>query len=170
MSRTEQCLARPPEHLWFHRGKEISTFAPSASRNKGYDFLMVWPLYGLRESPLIWFIHLSCTRRRIGFRRCRVDICNSTFRNGGTGKIICRLLTYVDDIMVSYRGSGLEVFNDSMKNYRCGELGKLDVGHKLMFLGMDVFRATKDEIQLRQKSFIARMQPIDLVTIVEKGN
>ena len=111
---------------------------PHAERgtNRPEAFLMHRSSYGLRESPLRWFIHLSKTLRAGWFRQLGTDICLMiTYRNGFPR---VWLLCYVDDILIGYYKDGLGVVKRVLSVYRTGEYSVLSRKLPIQFIGLDI--------------------------------
>ena len=74
VSGEDQLLAIPPKCVAMPWNGRILTIERNIAEHQDYFFLMVKPLYGLRESPLRWYVHLSGTLRKMGYRQCRTYI------------------------------------------------------------------------------------------------
>ena len=120
-------------------------------------FKVVRPLYGLRESPLRWFIHLSAKIRRFGFKQHRSDIC--LFPRRKNGVLLSLLLTYVGDLIFGYaQDEELRIFQLLLSEYRTWELGRLTVEQGITFLGLDIRLLPCGEFSISQKSSIDRVK------------
>ena len=124
----ERFSIQPPEFVLLPWKRKLAwTSSPNAQRGEHF-FIMLKPLYGLRESPLRWLIHISETLRLGKFRQGRIDICTFRLVDPKDGEIICILLTYVDDILISYRRDGLggiraddfRIQNRGTRTTKCG--------------------------------------------------
>ena len=130
---------------------------PQMSR---YVLKVIRPLYGLRESPLRWFIQISTTIRRFGFRQLRSDIC--LFSRRKNGKICSLMLLYVDDILFGYQDeSELSNFKSMLSEYRTGDMEYLTTNSELSFLGLDLKKLPGGDICISQRSFIERIKFAD---------
>ena len=89
VSEMERVLTQAPEYVELPWRGKLAESNPAVSWNRGFAFLMIRLLYGLRESPLRWFISLTAALRRGGFRQCRSDVCNFVYWDKGG---ICHLM------------------------------------------------------------------------------
>ena len=74
MHNLDQLLVEPPDCICLPWEKQVLTKIPNPKNYSPFGFLVRRPLYGLRESPLRWFSHISTSLRRHGYRQNRGDI------------------------------------------------------------------------------------------------
>ena len=95
------------------------------------------PLYGLRESPLRWYIHLCGALRKFGYRQFRTDIC--IFAQYKENELEACILAYFGDLLFGYRLGRIKV--DSPKTtdtYKTSETDEFVLLNSLQFLGADL--------------------------------
>jgi hypothetical protein len=107
-------------------------------------------LYGLRESPLYWFLAIKPVLEELGFESLPSDFC--LFRHKTTGALI---VLYVDDLLIAAKSKTIiEAVRDGlMARYEMKELGEVK-----RFLGFDIMRDRKNhKIYISQETYIRAM-------------
>ena len=167
MNLRDQILVEPPDCIILPWTKTVLTRIPKPKVFSPHVFLVRRPLYGLRESPLRWFIHMSTSLRKHGYRQNRGDICLYTRLEGGILKSL--VLLYVDDLLVGF-GSDRELrrFEKVVSEYRTSDLEFLAPDHPLVFIGIDIRMSADGNIWLSQQSFIARLKDADPTEVLKE--
>ena len=104
-------------------------------------------LYGLRHSPLYWFMTIKPILEGMGFRSLESDIC--LFKHDELGIL---LVLYVDDLLIAALNNGLIdwVRDRLLEIFELKELGEVK-----RFLGFDVVRDRKNyKIFISQESYL----------------
>jgi len=122
----------------------------------GYACLLHKALYGLRKSPLYWFLAIKPVMESLGFEALSSDLC--LFRDRKRGVLVA---LYVDDLLVAAQSvkSIFEVRNKLNAIYDLKELGEVR-----RFLGFDVVRdRDARKIFITQSSYIkALLKKVDM--------
>ena len=128
----DQLLLSPPDCITLPWNHTVDTIPQKTRRLSPWVFRVLRPLYGMRESPLRWFIHISTSIRRFGFKQHRSDICVFSRRRGPV--LLSLLLLYVDDILFAYASdSELQNFKNLLAEYRTGNLERLTLDSSITF-------------------------------------
>ena len=107
-------------------------------------------LYGLKQSPRVWFGRFCQTMFKHGFKQSHSD--HTLFLKKRNGLITC-LIIYVDDMIIT--GDDAEEIQNLKENlFR--EFEMKDLGALKYFLGIEVLRS-KHGIFLRQKKYVLDM-------------
>ena len=93
-------LVGPPDCVCLPWARTVMTKILKPKVYPPFVFLVRRPLYGLRESPLRWFIHISTSLRKHGYRQNRGDICLYTRIERNVLRSI--VLLYVGDLLVGF--------------------------------------------------------------------
>ncbi|XP_060201831.1 uncharacterized mitochondrial protein AtMg00810-like [Lycium barbarum] len=107
-------------------------------------------IYGLKQSPRVWFTRLATYLLDLGFKQSTSDHSMFIFRQDGA---IFILLIYVDDIVI-FGSSKMLVseFIASMKS----EFAMKDLGSLHYFLGVEIVHNT-DGVLLLQRQYISNL-------------
>ena len=152
----DQLLIRVPWYIIMPWTGEIRTSKPKIEPEEEYYFLMQRPLYGLKDSPLRWYLHLCQTLRLGPYRQCRTDVC--LFSRHEFNEPCAWLISYVDDILIAYsKDQYLDEFVSLMRRYRTGAVEKLSSSNGLVFLGMDITADSQSNFALSQTNFVSRL-------------
>ena len=109
-------------------------------------------LYGLKQSPRVWFGRFSQAMQKYGYRQSNSD--HTLFLKQQGDSITC-LLIYVDDMIITGNDS-VEI--KKLRENLSQEFEMKDLGDLKYFLGIEVMRS-KRGIFLRQKKYV-----LDLLT------
>jgi hypothetical protein len=92
------------------------------------------PLYGIKQAPRQWSLHLTNTLQRLGFKQLISDSCLYSLISESSRTIVA---VYVDDIIIASNNEEVEAFiiKSLMSKYNMKDLGKLS-----HILGMRVTR------------------------------
>lgn len=104
-------------------------------------------LYGLRRSPLYWFLTIKPVMESLGFESLLSDLC--LFRHKETGILVC---LYVDDLLIAARTvEAIHRVRDQLRAiFELKEIGEVR-----RFLGFDVIRdRAAKKIYISQASYI----------------
>jgi transposase InsO family protein len=117
---------------------------------------MVWklnkPLYGLRQAPRAWYIHLREHLESIGFTASQADASFFTLDHAGD-RIL--LLVYVDDILVAAKSLSNITYTKGLLQ---DKFEIKDLGEAKFFLGMEIERdRANGTLKLSQTNFIANL-------------
>ena len=104
-------------------------------------------LYGLKQSPRVWFGKFAGAMSSYGYTQSNSD--HTLFLKRRGDKITC-LIIYVDDMIIT--GDDLEEIEHLKKNL-FQEFEMKDLGNLKYFLGIEVLRSTKG-IFLQQRKYI----------------
>ncbi|KAJ1704358.1 hypothetical protein LUZ63_004137 [Rhynchospora breviuscula] len=85
-------------------------------------------LYGLRQTPRMWFSKLAATLEAYGFIQSKVDYSLFSYQNGG---IFITILVYVDDLVIA--GNNSDAIRN-FKSYLSGAFSMKDLGMLKYFL------------------------------------
>ena len=125
---------------------------PRGFERKGSEDLvcqLIKSLYGLKQSPLVWYKELHSFLVSLGFDRCRKEYCIYVRRiNGGLQIVVC----YVDDLtLVSPDLEVLiEIKRALAKKYKITDLGEISY-----MLKMEIKRDRKNKLlTISQKKYI----------------
>ena len=133
----DQLLISAPECIVLPWNQQVESNPTKQQKMSPWVLRVVRPLYGMRESPLRWFIHISTSIRRFGFKQHRSDICVFSRRRGKV--LLSLLLLYVDDLLFSFSCKAeLENFKNLLAEYRTGDLEWLTPDSGITFLGLDL--------------------------------
>ncbi|CAM9608568.1 unnamed protein product, partial [Heterosigma akashiwo] len=106
-------------------------------------------LYGLRQSPRVWYMELHDHLLSLGFQRSGHESCLYVRREGGSELMVA---VYVDDLVVS--GSSPALVSD-FKQSLASKYDLTDQGELTQILGIKVVRDKRDKcFYLSQTSFI----------------
>ena len=98
----------------------------------GKVFRLRKSLYGLKQSPRVWFGKFSQAVEKFGLQKSKSD--HSVFyRNSSLGIIL--LVVYVDDIVIT-RSDSIGI--SSLKFFLLGQFHTKDLGMLRYFLGVEV--------------------------------
>ena len=105
-------------------------------------------IYGLKQAPRVWWLNLSSTLSRFGFKPTYADQCLFT-KMGKKGIVFC--LVYVDDILFAGHAEDVEDAVDIiLSNYEA-----TDEGEAKSFLGMAITRDRKlRTLKLSQSAYV----------------
>ena len=105
-------------------------------------------IYGLKQAPRVWWLNLSSTLSRHGFKPTFSDQCLFT-KMGKKGTVFC--LVYVDDILFAGDSEDVdEAVEIILNNYEA-----TDEGDAKSFLGMGIVRdRLKRTLKLTQKAYV----------------
>lgn len=96
---------------------------------------LIKSLYGLRQSPRMWYLKLSNTLAVFGLVQCTTDHSLFTLHKDGQFVVV---LVYVDDLMITGSSSSLiaqvQAFLKTKFNIK-------DLGHMKYFLGLEIARS-----------------------------
>ncbi|RVW65953.1 Retrovirus-related Pol polyprotein from transposon RE1 [Vitis vinifera] len=120
-------------------------------------------LYGLKQSPRVWFGRFTMSMRAFGYRQSNSD--HTLFLKKQHGKINT-LIVYVDDMVVT--GNDLEE-RKALQNYLSREFEMKDLGYLKYFLGIEVSRSSegifltqrKYALDLLQETGMSGCQPVN---------
>lgn len=104
-------------------------------------------LYGLKQSPRLWFGKLSTALKADGFIQSKADSTLFTKQNGDR---FTAVLAYVDDLLIT--GNSMEAINET-KSLLSSHFKMKDMGELRYFLGIEVDRSDQG-IFLSQKKYI----------------
>ena len=121
-----------------------SDYQPSIQVPSGDSVLwkLLKALYGLKTAPKSWQIHLiKVLTSDVGFKQSRADPC--LFYLLSDGKAVIFLIVYVDDLFLT--GPELkdlqEIISKIKKSVLLRDVGWLNEGQKLNYLGRDLYRS-----------------------------
>jgi len=104
-------------------------------------------LYGLKQSPRVWFGKFSNVVQQFGMTQCEAD--HSVFYyHSSVGCVY--LIVYVDDIVLT--GSDNHVISQ-MKQHLCDHFQTKDLGKLRYFLGIEVAHSNKDGIYFSKEVY-----------------
>ena len=123
------------------------------SEEEGKVCLLKKSLYGLKQSPRMWYKRFDDFLLRSGFSRCRYDSCVYVLKR--KQKCILYLLLYVDDILLaSSSKEEIKIFKGKLNS----EFEMKDLGLAKRILGMDIIRNRKEgELFLSQGSYLKKV-------------
>ena len=106
-------------------------------------------LYGLKQSPYVWFDKFSQTVETFGMQKSKSDL-SVFYKNSSSGIIL--LVVYVDDIIITESDSkGI-----SLKSFLHSQFHTKDLRMLNYFLGVEVMRS-KQGILLSQRKYVLNM-------------
>lgn len=121
--------------------------------DEGKVCLLRKSLYGLKQSPRMWYKRFDDFLVRTGFNRCRYDSCVYVLKR--SKKCIMYLLLYVDDILLA-SASMEEIARFKVK--LSSEFEMKDLGPAKRILGMDITRdRRKGELFLSQEGYLRKV-------------
>ena len=121
MSDHGQVLADSPDCISLPWTQEVKTCICRPLPFSKWVFLANRPLYGLRESPLRWLIHVSACLRRRRYRKMRGDLRLFTRIENAIFRAIA--LLYVGDLLAGFvNPEEVHRFTTSLEEYRYGIL------------------------------------------------
>lgn len=123
---------------------------PGLEKPRGMVCKLKKALYGLRQSPLYWFMAIKPVMEGLGFDSLPSDLC--LFRHRENGALV---VLYVDDLLVSATSMAIITkIRDGLKaKYDIKELGEVK-----RFLGFDVMRDRQTrKIFLSQETYTTAM-------------
>lgn len=109
-------------------------------------------LYGLKQSPRVWFGRFSQVMQKYGYKQSNTD--HTLFLKQSDGKVTC-LLIYVDDMIITGNDTA-EI--EKLRSNLFQEFQMKDLGALKYFLGIENLGSEKG-IFLRQKKYV-----LDLLT------
>ena len=118
-----------------------------SSRNTGKVLRLHRSLYGLKQSPRVWFDRFRQAMLKRGYRQSNAD--HTLFHKHSNNKVAI-LIVYVDDIVMT--GNDTEEIV-GLKHHLAQEFEVKDLGHLRYFLGIEVLRSKKG-IFLTQRKYI----------------
>lgn len=129
---------------------------PGLDKPSGFVCKLKKALYGLRQSPLYWFLTIKPVMEHLGFESLRSDLC--LFRHKKTGALV---VLYVDDLLVAARTMG--IINAICDQLR-GVYDLKEIGEVQRFLGFDVIRDRANrKFYISQASYIKTLlQKVDM--------
>jgi hypothetical protein len=98
---------------------------------------LVKALYGLKESPLLWNIHITDTLLTIGYRRSSYDKCVFYHTDEGTNKLDSIIALHVDDLVRGSNNSALDAHYHAVLTQTYGAYTK-HAGDDLAYVGMRI--------------------------------
>ena len=104
-------------------------------------------LYGLKQSPCVWFDKFSQVVEEFGMHKSKSD--HSVFYRNSSSSIIL-LIVYVDDFVIN--GSDSKGIS-TLKSFLQNQFHTKDLGMLRYFLGIEVMRS-KHEIFLSQRKYV----------------
>ena len=157
-------LAHWPDHL--HR---YAVVPPRLLIDNGYVseqayWLVLRPLYGLRESPAIWASYRSARfsnakilyeDKYLVLRMSKVDseLCFIFFE--GEGELLGCLITYVDDLFYVAESRVVRAVHTwILEEWPCNDLEWAAEGRGTRYLGMEVFQRPSGAYEIHQKGYI----------------
>ena len=157
LNSRDQLLLSAPECITLPWDHQVDTNPQKMKKLSPWVFRVLRPLYGMRESPLRWFIHISTNIRRFGFKQHRSDICLFPRRRGEV--LLSLLLLYVDDILFAFSiDSELQNFKNLLAEYRTGNLERLTLDSGITFLELDLKMLDGGDFCMSQKQqFLAKI-------------
>lgn len=109
-------------------------------------------LYGLKQSPRMWYQKFDTFIRRLGFTRSKVDHC-VYFKL--IGDRVISLFLYVDDMLLV--GNDKEIIQD-LKTQLSSEFDMKDLGVANYILGMEIKRdRAKRKLWLNQRKYVEKL-------------
>jgi transposase InsO family protein len=109
-------------------------------------------LYGLRQSPRLWFKKLSDTLRKVGWQLVTLESCMYV-RRDSQNKVKAALAFYVDDILIAGPTNDLDSYVEELK-----AIFKIkDLGRAKFILGIHVNQLENFDIELYQTRYIEDM-------------
>jgi hypothetical protein len=139
---------------WFLHGileEEVHMKQPPefvSSEFPSYHCKLEKPLYGLKQTPHVWYSRLSDKLQSLGFSPSKADISLFYYSKGS---VTIFLLVYVDDIIVA--SSSSSAVDHLLRNLQ-DDFALKDLGPLHYFLDIEV-SLTKDGITLSQKKYTA---------------
>lgn len=124
---------------------------PGSKYFRGQLVRLIKSLYGLRESPKMWYAELNRSLRHFGFVQSAHS--DSLFMRTGLNPVY--IVAYVDDLLIFGAKSAVQWAKSSLRS----KFVTTELGPCTHYLGVRVER-TKTDIHLSQESFIKRV--IDL--------
>jgi hypothetical protein len=93
----------------------VSLELPKGFKQPGKFIRLNKSLYGLRQSPINWFLHLNDKFAQVGFKQSKYDACLFV-----SDRVICTLYVfdtlcfsprqeYIDDMIVKLEAAGLSL-------------------------------------------------------------
>ena len=137
-------------HVELKKEEEVYMEAPpgfAADFKIGEGCRLRKTLYGLKQSPRVWFRKLVGAMISYGYKQSNSD--HTLFLKNKGGKITC-LIIYVDDMIIT--GDDLEEI-ESLKRNLFQEFEMKDLGDLKYFLGIEVLRSQRG-IFFRQRKYI----------------
>jgi hypothetical protein len=105
-------------------------------------------LYGLKQSPRMWYQNFDTYMLGLGFARSREDQC-VYFKLIGDHLIY--LVLYVDDVFI---GNNKDIIKD-VKTYSSSKFDMKDIGVVNLVLGMEIKRDRKNKkLWLNQRKYV----------------
>jgi hypothetical protein len=123
---------------------------PDYKLPEGHCFKLKKALYGLRNSPRLWWKHLDKFIKSLHFKPCVLEPCLYHMQYKGTTMY---LTIYVDDILIL--SSNLTHINE-VKEMFCNRFDMTDLGELEHFLNVRVLR-TKKFIRMDQSVYIEKV-------------
>lgn len=125
------------------------------SSDGGMMVLLLSPLYGLKESGLVFHQDLSNTLSRGGFVKGDVEPC--AFTNATNGRLNAIVLSYVDDLLILGRTTMEVARTIELLRGRYGSLS-LQSGNTMSFVGVTITNNMEEgKIKVSCEGFIERM-------------
>ena len=91
------------------------------------------PFMGGRDAPLRWFLKVSTSFRKTGWRQLRTDVCVFT-KHSQAGRLVGIIVIHVDDIMCAALPKIWLEFKEVMKEYKTGEIEMITLAKPITFL------------------------------------
>jgi hypothetical protein len=134
-------------------GKKVYVQQPQGYHQGDKDIVceLLNALYGMKESPLLWYLTLLKILEMLGFKPLIWDKCVFT---RGTGKDLVIIMVYVDDFAVAARTRVLaqSVLTDLSKHFQLKELGDIHY-----FLGCRIVRdREKRAVYITQDAYVEK--------------
>ncbi|KAI0992526.1 hypothetical protein K3495_g15659, partial [Podosphaera aphanis] len=128
--------------------RKIYMEIPDGYKEPGKCYLLRKSIYGLKQSPLVWYDTLTTVLNEDGFTSTNFDPCVFVDHKKQT-----YLAVYVDDIMIFGRDhKNLDSLEDTLHSkFECTDLG---TAHFILGIQVDV---TKQGISLNQQTYITKV-------------
>ena len=130
-------------------GKDVYVEMPKGFRKPGTVLRLKKSLYGLRQSPRNWFLHLTKNLEKIGFKQMTdIDPCLFISK-----KVV--LVSYVDDCVLAAKNQ--EDIDEVIEALRNAELELEKESDVAGFLGVDIKHQSDGSIKLSQPGLAMRV-------------
>ena len=133
----------PPEHVYEENEKPIY-------------WLLKKSLYGLKDAPRNWHIHIRDLLTKIGFKKIETEESMYT-KFGSKGKCQAILLVYVDDILLASTKNEIDkYFKIFKKSLTIGDPEFLNDKDEISFLGFG-YKKYNNYVEVNSKKYIDKM-------------
>lgn len=119
------------------------------SENAGLVCKLHKVIYGLKQTPRVWYEKLKLSLIKLGYKSTR----DSLYIKNSEGKTAYKLV-YVDDVLIT--GSNEKEISNAIQHLN-HTFSVKDLDDLNYFLGIEVIRNDDSEIILRQKKYIAEI-------------